>query len=251
MSYSCSYGELGSVIIHQALYNMFPLTTIDPALVDPLTPNEFVQRILVPEVGMRLVLQDMDLNVEDQAHKTRAVDILHKSASYGVAMFPDGGGEWKENDDTDEEVMGVADLIVMERARKRRMEIEIEEHEEDELWWLQEEKEEAERKRQKKAETAKAKRRAARKGKEKDADRVVVDQATATRPTAPRPRPRPVPKYKAKAVPSVDSTDGMDTNSSDPKPSNTNSDMYAPTSQAVQSGSRPLTRSQGKLNRSV
>ncbi|KAJ7169182.1 RTC4-like domain-containing protein, partial [Mycena crocata] len=131
------YGELGSVIIHQTLYDMFPLSSIDPDLVDPLTPNEFIQRIFVPEVGMRLVMEDMFLNLEDRSHKRRAVATLRESASYGVAMFPEDGGEWagasgKKQNGADEEVMGVADLMVMERARKRRKELEIEEREEDE-----------------------------------------------------------------------------------------------------------------------
>ncbi|KAJ6593384.1 RTC4-like domain-containing protein, partial [Mycena capillaripes] len=87
------YGELGSVIIHQTLYDMFPLTTIDPYLVDPLTPNEFIQRILVPEVGMRLVMEDMDLDPDVKSDKKQAVAILRESASYGVAMFPEDGGD--------------------------------------------------------------------------------------------------------------------------------------------------------------
>ncbi|KAF8132224.1 RTC4-like domain-containing protein, partial [Mycena galopus ATCC 62051] len=87
------YGELGSVIIHQTLYDMFPLTAIDPHLVDPLTPNEFIQRILVPEVGMRLVMEDMGLDLDDRADKQHAVAVLQESASYGVAMFPEDGGE--------------------------------------------------------------------------------------------------------------------------------------------------------------
>ncbi|KAF8074673.1 RTC4-like domain-containing protein [Lyophyllum atratum] len=56
------YGELGSVIIHQTLYDLFPPASLDPGLVAPLTPNDFIQRILVPEVGVRLVMEDMGLD---------------------------------------------------------------------------------------------------------------------------------------------------------------------------------------------
>ncbi|KAJ7030004.1 RTC4-like domain-containing protein [Mycena alexandri] len=224
------YGELGSVIIHQTLYDMFPLTNIDPVLVDPLTPNEFIQRILVPEVGMRLVIEDMDLDSEDRTDKKRAVAVLRDSASYGVAMFPEDGGDWagvsgKKNRE-DDEAMGVADLMVMERARKRRKELEIEEREEDEAWQAQQEREEAEKQRAK-AEVAKEKRRARRKAKEKEkeAEPVVVDLTT-------RPRPRPLPKNKAKATVAADPASGMDTgsgmdtdSSSDPRPSRNDSDM--------------------------
>ncbi|KAJ7935204.1 RTC4-like domain-containing protein [Mycena leptocephala] len=231
------YGELGSVIIHQTLYDMFPLTAVDPDLVDPLTPNEFIQRILVPEVGMRLVMEDMDLNPDDKSDKKRAVTVLRESASYGVAMFPEDGGDWagasgKKKDNDGEEAMGVADRMVMERARKRRKELEIEEREEEEMWRLQEE--EAEKQKQK-AEIAKQKRRARRKVKEKEAEPVAVDPATVV-----RPRPRPIPKNKGKPVVTVDSTSGMDTDSSsDPRPSRDDSDMdMATTSRS--SGARDL-----------
>ncbi|KAJ7655731.1 RTC4-like domain-containing protein [Mycena polygramma] len=208
------YGELGSVIIHQTLYDMFPLTAIDPDLVSPLTPNEFIQRILVPEVGMRLVIEDMELNPETKSDKKRAVAVLRESASYGVAMFPEDGGDWAgaasgKKHAGGEEVIGVADLMVMERARKRRKELEIEEKEEDEMWRLQQEKDKEEEEAQKqKAEIAKPKRRARRKAKETEKE--VEPVAT----TAGRPRPRPIPKNKGKPVVTVESGSEMDTDSS-------------------------------------
>lgn len=114
-----SYGELGSVIIHQTLYSMFPLSDFDPNLTVPLTPNEFVQRILVPEVATALIMQDMDLD------KREAIRTLRDSAAYGVAMFPDtcggasgsGGGAGA----------AAGDKIVKDRAKKRRKQLEAEE----------------------------------------------------------------------------------------------------------------------------
>ncbi|KAJ7503057.1 RTC4-like domain-containing protein [Mycena galericulata] len=213
------YGELGSVIIHQTLYDMFPLATVDSDLVDPLTPNEFIQRILVPEVGMRLVIEDMSLDVNDRSDKKRAVAVLRESASYGVAMFPEDGGEGAgvsgKRQNGAEDAMGVADLMVMERARRRRKELEIEEREEDEMLRVQHEEEEAEKKRRT-AETAKEKRKA-RKGKEKE--------EAPVEKTIPRPRPRPVPKNKGKPMCTAASTSGMDTgSSSDPRRSRNDSD---------------------------
>ncbi|KAK0444835.1 RTC4-like domain-containing protein, partial [Armillaria borealis] len=82
------YGEQGSVIIHQTLFNLFPPASIHPDQVKPLTPNEFTQRILVPEVAARLIRQDMGVS------PSKAVKILRESASYGVAMFPEDGGGW-------------------------------------------------------------------------------------------------------------------------------------------------------------
>ncbi|KAJ6537542.1 RTC4-like domain-containing protein, partial [Mycena vulgaris] len=82
------YGEVGATIIHQVLYDMFPLVFIEPELVRPLTPNEFIQQILVPEVGMRLVIEDMGLNPDSRSDKKQALDVLSESAGYGVTMFP-------------------------------------------------------------------------------------------------------------------------------------------------------------------
>ncbi|KAJ6609393.1 RTC4-like domain-containing protein, partial [Mycena sp. CBHHK59/15] len=87
------YGELGSVIMHQTLYDMFPPSTINSDLVHPLTLREFIGCILVPEVGMRLIMQDMSLDIEDTTDKNKAVEVLRGSASYGVAMFPEDGGK--------------------------------------------------------------------------------------------------------------------------------------------------------------
>lgn len=155
-----SYGELGSSIILQTLMDVFPLAQFRPELVSPLTPKEFMQRVLVPEVGVRLIMEDKGL--KGQKGKDMALKILRESTSYGVAMFPEGGNEWEDGhgiakkDDAvafgrakgrgagkggkgiaasqtviafrpEDEEMGVADLIVLERARKRRKELEEEE----------------------------------------------------------------------------------------------------------------------------
>lgn len=79
-----SYGELGSVIIHRTLYTLFGSET-SPNLVQPLTVREFIGRVLVPEVGMRLIMEDLALDME------RAAEVLRASATYGVSMFPDDG----------------------------------------------------------------------------------------------------------------------------------------------------------------
>ncbi|KAJ7647751.1 RTC4-like domain-containing protein [Roridomyces roridus] len=198
------YGELGSVIIHQTLYDMFPLASVDPHLVDPLTPNEFIQRILVPEVGMRLVIEDMDLNVDSKADKKRAMAVLRESASYGVAMFPEDTGEGAgKTQNGAQDALGVADQMVMERARRRRKELELEEREEEEEI-LRMQQEEAEKRQR--AEAAKEKRRA-RKAKEQEEQEVVVVKPKTV------PRPRPLHKGKDKAMRAT-STSGMDTDSS-------------------------------------
>ncbi|KIJ20595.1 hypothetical protein PAXINDRAFT_66856, partial [Paxillus involutus ATCC 200175] len=77
------YGEQGSVIIHQTLFDLFPPSSFDVSLITPLAPAEFIQRILVPEAAVRLIAQDLCADIED------AIVTLRESAQYGVAMFPD------------------------------------------------------------------------------------------------------------------------------------------------------------------
>ncbi|KAK0457879.1 RTC4-like domain-containing protein [Desarmillaria tabescens] len=156
------YGEQGSVIIHQTLFNLFPPASIHPDQVTPLTPNEFTQRILVPEVAVRLIRQDMDVS------PSKALKILRESSSYGVAMFPEDDSGWGEKKDDD--VMGVADLMVMARARKRRIELEQEEREEEEML-----------------------------KRKQEAEIVDVDPAPPS-----RPKPKPIRKHKPQT--STDST---------------------------------------------
>src|ERR1700721_573807 len=104
------------------LYNPFPLTSIPPSNTHPLTPADFIQQILVPQVGLLLIQDDLKLSQRD------ALQAMRESVQYGVAMFPHGGG------DRDGEEMDVADRMMMERARRRRKELEVEEREENEAF---------------------------------------------------------------------------------------------------------------------
>jgi hypothetical protein len=107
-----SYGELGSMILHQTLYNMFPPSSFDPQSITPLAPQEFIQRILVPEAALALIMEDTGQD------RIKAVQTMRESAGYGVAMFPDTS-EGPE--------VGAGEDIVLERARARRRELEDEE----------------------------------------------------------------------------------------------------------------------------
>ncbi|KAF7315074.1 RTC4 domain-containing protein [Mycena indigotica] len=188
------YGEMGSVIIHQALYDMFPLTAIEPQLVNPLTPHEFIQRILVPEVGMRLVIQDRNLDAENKADRKCAVAILRASATYGVAMFPDESGQTAGDD--------VGEQLIMERAMRRRLELEAEEREEEEMA---------------KRVAQKSKRSGKRKAKTKDSE---PEDLPVERP---RPRPKPKPKKPQQNL-RTDSS-GMDSDSAVDNPPTTKSNF--------------------------
>lgn len=105
-----SYGELGYLIIHQTIYHLFPPDTIDPDSIAPLTPSDFIQRILVPEAAAHLVMEDL------QSPYSSAIKTLRESVEYGVAMFPDTGGD-------NEEGIKAADDVVKERARARRKQL--------------------------------------------------------------------------------------------------------------------------------
>ncbi len=106
-----SYGELGYVIIHQTIYDLFPPETFPPDSTLPLTPTEFIQLVLVPEAAVALIMQDLDQSRE------QAIQTLRESAEYAVAMFPDdhGHAEGEAGDD-----------IVRKRAIARRKLIESE-----------------------------------------------------------------------------------------------------------------------------
>jgi hypothetical protein len=91
---------------------MFPPSSFEPQSITPLTPQEFIQRILVPEAALMLIMEDTGQN------RDRAVQTMRESAGYGVAMFPDTS-EGHE--------VGAGEDIVLERARARRREIEDEE----------------------------------------------------------------------------------------------------------------------------
>ncbi|KAF8625035.1 hypothetical protein AX17_006949 [Amanita inopinata Kibby_2008] len=165
------YGELGYAIIHQTLYDLFPPTSFNPEFIAPLTSREFVQRVLVPEVAVRLIVEDKNLKSAERFEQ--AVSILRDSSSFGVAMFPDDTIENGKGGAVDMNELGVADLIVMERARKRRKELEEEdqrEQEEEEIRKTEEEK----------------RRRKEGKGKQKE---VEVEELS-------KPKPRPKARFR-------------------------------------------------------
>ena len=98
------------MIIYQTLYRMFPLDSVDLAKIAPVPATDFMHRVLVPEAGVALVQEDMDIDAET------ALQIVKDSSSYGLQMFPVL--------DKDDDESGVADNMLRERARARRKEIE-------------------------------------------------------------------------------------------------------------------------------
>ncbi|KAJ7117827.1 RTC4-like domain-containing protein [Mycena epipterygia] len=83
------YGSKGAEIITQTLWKMFTRASCPNARVDPFTLRDFVERILVPEAAMRLIMEDKSWSVEDEEKKKLAVGIMRDSMAYGTSMFPD------------------------------------------------------------------------------------------------------------------------------------------------------------------
>ncbi|KAI0085733.1 RTC4-like domain-containing protein, partial [Irpex rosettiformis] len=81
------YGELGAMVLSQTLYDMFPPLGFPLNSTLPLTPADFVQRVLLPEAAVSLIMEDMQKTRKD------AIFTMRESAQYGVAMFPDDNTE--------------------------------------------------------------------------------------------------------------------------------------------------------------
>ena len=165
---------------------MFPPASFDPTRISPLTSNEFVLRVLVPEVALRLIMDDRNLEGNDGMYQ--ALTVLRESSAYGVAMFPEDGGESRTGKNGGDDVMGIGDKIVMERARKRRKELEEEEAEEErEAARIAEMETEMEQAGGKEKMASKKK----PKGKQRDERQPEYQEAPIEKS---RPRPRPIAK---------------------------------------------------------
>ncbi|KAK7435191.1 mitogen activated protein kinase [Stygiomarasmius scandens] len=78
------YGEIGYVLISDTLKEMFP--DIRDFIIHPLYAEEFFKYVLIPEVAIRLIMEDQKL-VGPEGMAT-AADIMKKSWIYGVGIFP-------------------------------------------------------------------------------------------------------------------------------------------------------------------
>lgn len=132
------------MVIHQTLYNLFPLASFDVSKIAPLTPNYFVEKVMVPEVALRLILQDQESSVTSPDNVRAALQTLRESASYGNTMFPVDGADWDVDSSSTitsgagkdkgkqkaihgtnaDDMNTAAERMVVERAKVRRREIE-------------------------------------------------------------------------------------------------------------------------------
>lgn len=187
-----SYGELGYVIIHQTIYDLFPPASFDSESTLPLSPTEFIQLILVPEAAVSLIMDDL------QQPRAQAIRTLRASAEYGVAMFPDEAGG-----------SNVGENIVRERAKARRKALEAEgETVQDEDDIVEVEAPKKKRGRPRKIDRA------------EESDVAMLTDASRSGVSRPKPRPKkrgagdapssqPIPNCTPTVLDLCDSTDSM------------------------------------------
>ncbi|KAG2235040.1 hypothetical protein INT48_008963 [Thamnidium elegans] len=85
------YGPKGSAIIIQALSDMYLKTGyIKDHLVSQQLPLEFIQQVLVPETGLRLIRQDLikKSTIPPSNCTSKAKQIMIDSCDYGSIVFP-------------------------------------------------------------------------------------------------------------------------------------------------------------------
>ncbi|KAK7022325.1 hypothetical protein R3P38DRAFT_1116603 [Favolaschia claudopus] len=80
------YGEQGAQLFQKIMYTWFPPTRNNELHSAPLNTRQFIEQILVPEIGMRLIAEDLGL---DNLHD--AIEVLRASSKYGAGMFPADG----------------------------------------------------------------------------------------------------------------------------------------------------------------
>lgn len=87
----CSFGEIGFYILHSCLTRLFPNHAFLPGSTSPLSAADFQTFVLVPEVAVRLIMEDLS---QDRA---AAIRTLLRSMKYGDSRFvldPDNEPEY-------------------------------------------------------------------------------------------------------------------------------------------------------------
>ncbi|KAK7465386.1 hypothetical protein VKT23_005364 [Stygiomarasmius scandens] len=87
------YGEVSYALIFFKLHEMFPTSVTCDMTVDPLNLSEFFKYVLIPEVAVRLIMQDQEL--VGPVGMRIAANIMKESWFYGVGMFPSNDVEVK------------------------------------------------------------------------------------------------------------------------------------------------------------
>lgn len=77
-----SFGEVGSYLLEGLLIILFPNNVIGNGITAPLSTAHFRTFILLPEVAVRLIMQDLGQDRE------AAMATMQWSVSYGESQFP-------------------------------------------------------------------------------------------------------------------------------------------------------------------
>lgn len=94
------YGPRGAAEILKTLTKMYADTGyLADHLVSSQLPLEYLQQVLVPEVGFRLIRRDLISKGQFTNATERAKVIMKESAAYGNAMFPVQDAQIDENED--------------------------------------------------------------------------------------------------------------------------------------------------------
>ena len=92
VNFFSSYGVQGYEVIYQTLHRMFlsgGSMELISNLAQPLPPEYFLHKVLVPETSLGLIAEDINKPISDPIVGEK----LEKSRTYGAALFPDGD-EW-------------------------------------------------------------------------------------------------------------------------------------------------------------
>ncbi|KAA1090994.1 hypothetical protein PGT21_020046 [Puccinia graminis f. sp. tritici] len=81
------YGAQGFEVIYRTLYPLFVgyMNATAAQLAAPLSPEYFLQKVMIPEAALGLIAQDMQLSPWNRLVR----ETLEASRQYGLAMFPD------------------------------------------------------------------------------------------------------------------------------------------------------------------
>lgn len=83
------YGQIGHVVMIKTLSNMFlsesSETRLEARNASPLPPDEFIRRVLVPELSLSLIADDLELPISNPKVK----ETLEASRVFGSVLFSD------------------------------------------------------------------------------------------------------------------------------------------------------------------
>ncbi|KAI8381202.1 RTC4-like domain-containing protein [Radiomyces spectabilis] len=105
------YGPKGASIILRELQKLFINTNyLTKDMTKPQLPLEYMQQVLLPEVGYRLIKQDLtdrQSSNDGRDITQQAMDVMQESTEYGNMMYPDAhepsAHEDKDDDDGDQD----------------------------------------------------------------------------------------------------------------------------------------------------